>query len=95
MTGVQTCALPILRRHGLPTAPERKRTTSWAAFIRSHLALLAGTDFFTAEVLTLRGLGSVLNKDSLRTDDVIQASKRQGAWHGKGLLVERDGLGPH
>jgi putative transposase len=46
----------VLRRHALPPAPERKRTTSWAAFIRMHLALLAGTDFFTAEVLTLRGL---------------------------------------
>jgi len=46
----------ILRRHALPPAPERKHTTSWAAFIRMHLALLAGTDFFTAEVLTLRGL---------------------------------------
>jgi hypothetical protein len=46
----------VLRRHGLPPAPERKRTTTWAAFIRSHTALLAGTDFFTAEVLTLRGL---------------------------------------
>jgi hypothetical protein len=46
----------VLRRHGLPPAPERKRTTTWAAFIRTHLALLTGTDFFTAEVLTLRGL---------------------------------------
>ena len=46
----------VLRRHGLPPAPERKRTTTWAAFIRAHLAVLAGTDFFTAEVLTLRGL---------------------------------------
>ena len=46
----------VLERHGLPPAPERKRTTTWAAFIRIHLALLAGTDFFTAEVLTLRGL---------------------------------------
>jgi hypothetical protein len=46
----------VLRRHGLPPAPERKRTTTWAAFVRTHLALLAGTDFFTAEVLTLRGL---------------------------------------
>jgi putative transposase len=45
----------VLQRHGL--APERKRTTTtWSAFIRTHLALLAGTDFFTAEVLTLRGL---------------------------------------
>jgi putative transposase len=46
----------VLRRSGLPPAPERKRTTAWADFIRTHMALLAGTDFFTAEVLTLRGL---------------------------------------
>jgi hypothetical protein len=46
----------VLRRHALPPAPERKRTTTWSAFIRTHLVLLAGTDFFTAEVLTLHGL---------------------------------------
>src|SRR6202521_315929 len=46
----------VLQRHALPPAPERKRTTTWPAFIRTHLALLAGTDFFMAEVLTLRGL---------------------------------------
>ena len=46
----------VLRRHGLPPAPARKHTTTWAAFIRAHLAVLAGTDFFTVEVLTLRGL---------------------------------------
>jgi putative transposase len=46
----------VLYRHALPPAPERKHTTTWAAFIRTHLALLAGTDFFTVEVLTLRGL---------------------------------------
>src|SRR6201982_1265754 len=46
----------VLRRHGLPPAPEPKHTTTWAAFIRAHLAVLAGTDFFTVEVLTLRGL---------------------------------------
>src|SRR5476651_2008992 len=46
----------VLRRHGLPPAPERKHTTTWAAFIRAHLGVLAGTDFFTVEVLTLRGL---------------------------------------
>jgi hypothetical protein len=32
------------------------RTTTWWAFIRVHLALLAGTDFFTVQVLTLREL---------------------------------------
>jgi hypothetical protein len=46
----------VLQRHGLPPAPERKRTATWSAFIRAHLALLVGTDFFTAEMLTLRGL---------------------------------------
>ncbi len=46
----------ILQRHALPPAPERKHTTTWPAFIRTHLALLVGTDFFTVEVLTLRGL---------------------------------------
>ena len=57
--GYQVCDQTVgnvLQRHALPPAPERKHTTSWAAFIRMHLALLAGTDFFTAEVLTLRGL---------------------------------------
>jgi cytochrome P450 len=46
----------VLQRHALPPAPERKRTTTWPAFIRTHQALLAGTDFFTVEVLTLWGL---------------------------------------
>jgi hypothetical protein len=45
----------ILRRNGIPPAPERKRTTTWKEFIRAHMDVLAGTDFFTVEVLTLRG----------------------------------------
>jgi len=46
----------VLLRHGIPPAPQRKDTTTWAAFIRAHLAVLAGTDFFTVGVFTLRGL---------------------------------------
>jgi hypothetical protein len=46
----------ILRRNGIPPAPERKHTTIWKDFIRAHMAVLAGADFFTVEVLTLRGL---------------------------------------
>jgi putative transposase len=47
----------ILRRHGIAPALERKRTTTWKEFIRSHMAVLAGAGFFfTAEVLTWRGL---------------------------------------
>ena len=37
----------ILRRNDIPPAPERKRTTTWKEFIRAHMAVLAGTDFFT------------------------------------------------
>jgi hypothetical protein len=46
----------ILRRHNIAPAPERSRTTTWKEFIRSHMEVLAGTDFFTVEVLTWRGL---------------------------------------
>ena len=46
----------ILRRHNLSPAPKRKQTVSWKDFIRSHRDVLAGMDFFTAEVLTLKGL---------------------------------------
>jgi putative transposase len=46
----------ILRRQGIAPAPERGRTTTWKEFIQSHAEVLAGTDFFTVEVLTWRGL---------------------------------------
>ena len=46
----------ILRRYQIPPAPERSRTTTWKEFIRSHMDVLAGADFFTVEVLTWRGL---------------------------------------
>ena len=46
----------ILRRHGVPPAPKRKHTTTWKDFIRAHMDVLVETDFFTVEVLTLKGL---------------------------------------
>ena len=46
----------ILQKHDIPPAPKRKKTTSWKDFIRAHMAVMVGTDFFTVEVLTLRGL---------------------------------------
>jgi putative transposase len=46
----------ILKRHGIAPAPERKTTTTWKEFIRTHLDVLVATDFFTAEVWTLGGL---------------------------------------
>ena len=46
----------ILKRHGIAPAPKRIQSTNWKDFIASHMAVLAGTDFFAAEVLTWRGL---------------------------------------
>src|SRR3954469_1118039 len=48
----------ILRRYGIQPAPKRSRHTTWKDFIASHMAILAGTDFFTVEVLTWRGLAT-------------------------------------
>jgi putative transposase len=65
----------VLRRHGMPPAPEHKRTTTWPAFIRTHLALLAGTDFFTAEVLTLCGLATYSCMETANTCGTAGATK--------------------
>ena len=46
----------VLKRHGLPPAPERKKTTAWKELIKSHMDVLAATDFFTTEVWTKGGL---------------------------------------
>jgi putative transposase len=37
-------------------APKRKQSVSWMDFIRAHRDVLVGMDFFTTEVLTLKGL---------------------------------------
>ncbi len=46
----------ILKRHGIAPAPKRSQNTTWREFIAAHMAVLAGADFFTVEVLTWRGL---------------------------------------
>ena len=37
----------VLKRHGIAPAPKRSQNTKWKEFIQSHLAVLAGIDFFT------------------------------------------------
>src|SRR5262249_582505 len=37
--------------HGIAPAPKQSQNTTWKEFIQSHLAVLAGIDFFTVEVL--------------------------------------------
>ena len=45
-----------LKAHGIEPAPQRHKGMSWATFLKSHWEVLAATDFFTVEVMTLRGL---------------------------------------
>jgi putative transposase len=40
----------FFRRFGIPPASKRSQNTTWADFIRAHMAVLAGIDFFTVEV---------------------------------------------
>jgi putative transposase len=46
----------ILKRRGIPPTPERRKTTTWKEFIRTHMDVLWATDFFTTDVWTLGGL---------------------------------------
>jgi putative transposase len=46
----------ILQEHGIDPAPERGKRMRWAKFIKAHLGVLVGMDFFTVEAVTWLGL---------------------------------------
>jgi putative transposase len=46
----------ILKDHGIEPAPERGANMPWKTFLAAHWDGLAAADFFTVDVLTLRGL---------------------------------------
>jgi len=46
----------ILRRHGIESAPERSRKTSWKEFLAQHWGLIVAADFFSVEVWAWKGL---------------------------------------
>ena len=46
----------VLKRNGIPPAPDRKEQLTWKEFLKIHWESLAATDFFTWEVLTPFGL---------------------------------------
>jgi transposase InsO family protein len=46
----------ILQEHGIDPAPERGKRMPWAKFIKAHLGVLVGMDFFTVEAVTWLGL---------------------------------------
>ena len=46
----------ILKEHGIEPAPERKRKTTWATFLKAHWDVVGAVDFTTLEVWTRGGL---------------------------------------
>jgi len=46
----------ILDDHGITPEPEKQRSVQWQEFLKSHLNVMAATDFLTVELLTKRGL---------------------------------------
>jgi transposase InsO family protein len=57
MTIGETTLRDILRRHGIPPAPERqRRATSWRTFLKHYRHQLLACDFFTVETLRLQTL---------------------------------------
>ena len=47
-----------IRRYGITPASKRSQSATWKAFMAAHMAVLAGIDFFTVEVLTSRVLAT-------------------------------------
>ncbi len=75
----------ILLEHGMEPAPERGRTMSWERFLRLHLGAIAAADFFTVEVMTLRGLVGhwvlvVMDLRSRRVEIAGITCEPSGAW---------------
>jgi transposase InsO family protein len=46
----------VLKQRGIKPAPDRKRQTRWATFLKAHWDVLAAIDFTTVEVWTKGGL---------------------------------------
>lgn len=46
----------ILAEHGIEPAPLRGKTLPWKTFLAAHSGAIAAADFFSVEVVTLRGL---------------------------------------
>ena len=94
----------ILKRNGIEPAPKRSQKTSWKQFIQSHMAVLAGMDFFTVEVLTWRRLVTYyvlffIHLESRRVslagitrhpdEDWMQQMARNATGEAWGFLVQR------
>ena len=75
----------ILAEHGLEPAPKRGKAMPWKTFLRVHFGVIAATDFFSVEVLTLGGLVRyivwfVIDLESRRVHIAGLVRHPHGAW---------------
>src|SRR5262245_47655379 len=52
----RTTIANLLKRHGIGSAPERIKQTTWKEFPKRHWDQIIATDFFSVEVWTCSGL---------------------------------------
>jgi len=52
----RTTVRNVMLEHGLDPSPQRAKGMSWAEFLAAHWEQIAAADFFTVELMTLRGL---------------------------------------
>jgi hypothetical protein len=78
----------ILKRHGIPPAPQRTHTMTWREFIRIHLDVLRATDFFTHAVCSW--LARVMASMLLASASVVAGEMSGVGW----LIITRSGYGP-
>src|SRR4051812_14509233 len=75
----------VLRRSGMAPAPKRREQINWPHFIRAHMAVLAGIDFFTVEVLIWRGLGTYYVLFLLQPGDAPRHNRRNHSASHRGM----------
>jgi hypothetical protein len=89
----------VLRRNGIEPAPRRSQNTTWSEFIEFHMAVSAGIDFFTVEVLTWRGLVTYyvlffIHLESRRVSLAEVTPHPDDAWSNRWLAMRRTKVGP-
>ena len=90
----------ILREAGVPPAPERRKGMPWKLFLSVHWDAIAAADFFSVEVLTLKGITRyvvfvVMELKTRRVEVAGIAHQPHGAWMmqvGRNLLDWEEGF---
>ena len=90
----------ILQEAGVPPAPERRQGMPWKLFLSVHWDAIAAADFFSVEVMTLKGLTRymvlvVMELKTRRVEVAGIAHDPYGAWMmqmGRNLLDREEGF---